>query len=93
MNFTKNHTQLTDEDLDTKKEKDTLPYFVNGVRYQIINGQPVEIKPETNFDRFERHMIPLRKAQLKCKPTKTSYWKTGKVKLIEYKQGELFKWN
>ena len=91
MNFTKNHTQLTDEDLDTNKEKDTLPYFVNGVRYQIINGQPVEIKPESNFDRFERHMIPLRKAQLKCNAKENS--KTGNVKLIEYKQGDLFKWN
>ena len=70
-----------------KKEKDTLPYFVNGVRYQIINGQSVKMSVESPMDRYLRHMKPIRKAQLNCEhTTKTN---TGIVDFSKAKQGEL----
>ena len=113
MNFTKNHTQLTDEDLNRnketkpsiwKKEKETK-YFVNGVRYQNINGQLVEISLDTEFSkykpkefeeedaeaRFLRHMESIRKAQAKA-PLKCEAIKkerTGKVEFTKYTQGKL----
>jgi hypothetical protein len=40
-----------------------MKYWIEGKRKQIINGQAVEIKEETDFDRFERHMKGIRKAQ------------------------------
>ena len=81
-----------------KKEKDTLPYFVNGVRYQIINGQPVKIEPklEGAYARYFRHMKPIRKAQLNCEEVKSP--RNGKVSESvqlddRHIQGDLFKWN
>jgi len=86
-----------------KKEKDTLPYFVNGVRYQIINGQRVKIEPkrEGTYARYFRHLNPIRKAQgLICEEVKSP--RTGKVSDPNSEsvqlddrhiQGDLFKWN
>lgn len=89
MNFYKNHTQLTDEDLkEEKKEIKLLPYFVNGRRYEIINGQSVEISIETPTDRFLRHMKPIKKAQLNC--DHTTKFKKGIVDFDKAKQKELF---
>lgn len=90
MNFYKNHTQLTDEDLkEESKTVKLLPYFVNGVRYEIINGQPVEISVELEGEwaRFHRHMKSIRKAQLNCEHTTKQ--KTGVVDFSKAKQGEL----
>jgi len=82
-----------------KKEKDTLPYFVNGVRYKIINGQPVKIEPklEGAYARYFRHLNPIKKAQgLSCEEIKSP--RNGKVfesvQLDDrHIQGDLFKWN
>jgi len=63
-----------------------LPYFVEGKRKQIINGQAVEIKEEGEFARYERHMKPIRKAML-C--NHTTELKTGIVDFSNAKQGEL----
>lgn len=69
-------------------KNENLGYFVNGVRYQIINGQPVEIKVklEGEHARFHRHMKSIRKAQLNCEHTTKPT--TGIVS--HKKQGELF---
>ena len=72
-----------------KKIDQNLGYFINGKRYEIINGQPVEIfvKLEGEYARFHRHMKSIRKAQLNCDHTTKP--NTGKVKFIKYTQGEL----
>jgi hypothetical protein len=86
MKFTKNHTQLTDEDLDSNEKPQG--YFVNGYRYEIINGQSVKISVETPTDRFLRHMKSIKKAQLNCEHTTKT--KTGIVDFSKAKQGRLF---
>jgi hypothetical protein len=88
MKFTKNHTQLTDKDLDPNEEPKR--YFVNGQRYEIINGQSVKIsvlKGESNWDRHFRHMKPIEKARLNCEHT--TKLKTGIVDFDTAKQLEL----
>ena len=66
-----------------------IGYFVNGIRYEIINGQhcKIEKKLEGNWARFHRHMKPIRKAQLNCEHT--TKLKTGVVDFSKAKQGEL----
>ena len=71
-----------------KKIDQNVGYFVNGVRYEIINGQhcKIEKKLEGDWARFHRHMKPIRKAQLNCEHTTKP--PTG---IVSYKkQGELF---
>jgi hypothetical protein len=52
-----------------------------------VNGQPMEIKEESNTDRHLRHMKPIQKAQKKTFIAKAlTENKSGTIK----KQGELF---
>ena len=72
-----------------KKMDQNVGYFVNGIRYEIINGQhcKIEKKLEGEYARFHRHMKPIRKAQLNCEHT--TKFKKGIVDFNKAKQGEL----
>ena len=72
-----------------KKIDQNVGYFVNGIRYEIINGQhcKIEKKLEGEYARFHRHMKPIRKAQLNCEHT--TKFKKGIVDFSKAKQKEL----